>query len=63
MRESILVVLVPLGDDRHNKCLARCEDVLEYRASESSASATEKCDRNYQECIEDGDRKEGVMRV
>jgi len=53
----------PVGDERYSACLSQCEAVLERCAKTSSASAMEICEQNYQSCIEDCDREEGIVRL
>jgi hypothetical protein len=63
MRESIPALFGPVGDDRHTACLDRCEANLSRCSDAASAQATDTCNRNYEHCIENCDRREGVMKV
>ncbi len=63
MRESIPTLFGPVGDDRHNACIDGCEADLSRCSRSASARASETCDRTYQNCVEDCDREEGVVRV
>jgi hypothetical protein len=63
MRKSIDSLFGPVGDDRHNDCVKRCEAELSRYSNTYSARAKETCERNYQDCVDVCDHEEGIVKV